>query len=90
MTCGLCTHHTFIINSIQTYLNLTVTFDFVIVCTFTSLKNRKTVAARRHVVRAPYGDPAMIVQSPHDFYDDQWGQKRKAIVERPQGINQKS
>ena len=35
-------------------------------------KNRKTVA-RRHVVgsivRAPHGNPAMIVRSPHGFYD---------------------
>ena len=46
-------------------------YDFVVVCTFTNFKNRKTVA-RRHVVgsiivRAPYGNPAMIVRSPHDF-----------------------
>ena len=46
-------------------------YDFVVVCTFTNFKNRKTVA-RRHVVgsiivRAPYGNPAMIVRPPHGF-----------------------
>ena len=46
-------------------------YDFVVVCTFTNFKNRKTVA-RRHVVgsiivRAPYGNTAMIVRSPHGF-----------------------
>ena len=46
-------------------------YDFVVVCTFTNFKNRKTVA-RRHVVgriivRAPYERPAMIVRSPHGF-----------------------
>ena len=46
-------------------------YDFAIVYAFLQLfKNRKTVPVRRHVVRAPYGDPAMIVQSPHDFYDN--------------------
>ena len=53
-------------------------YDFVVVCTFTNFKNRKTVA-RRHVVgsiivRAPYGNPAMIVRSPHGFMTI-WGLK---------------
>ena len=46
-------------------------YDLVVVCTFTNFKNRKTIV-RRHVVgsiivRAPYGNPAMIVRSPHGF-----------------------
>ena len=60
-------------------------YDFVVVCTFTNFKHRKTVA-RRHVVgstivRAPYGNPAMIVRSPHDFMII-WG---LVIVRHPYG-----
>ena len=41
-------------------------YDFVKSALLKIFKNRKTVA-RRHVERAPYGDTAMIEQSPHDL-----------------------
>ena len=41
-----------------------------------------STVARRHVVRAPYGGPAIIVRSPQDFYMIiWWGRDRTAIVE---------
>ena len=50
-------------------------YDFVIDTTITNFKNRKTVDTSYVIIPAPYGDPAIVVQSPYDFCMIVWEQK---------------